>query len=86
MASDNLAQLNDTQLMHLFEATFRGAMSRRLHQVVAELERRGYIFDEDEQEFVTCAEWNQQHADKPIDCNERARLRSNRERDARRDE
>ena len=86
MASNNLAQLTDTQLLHLFEVSAQPLMSRRLKQIVAELERRGYIFDENERDFVTCAEWNQRHADMPLDCNEQARLRSNRERDARRDE
>ena len=75
MASDNLAQLNDRQLMHLFEASFSGEMSKRLKQVRAELERRGYLFDEAERDFVTCAEWNQRHADMPMDCEKRARLR-----------
>ena len=86
MADGNLAQMTDIQLMHLFEASFRGEMSRRLKQVVSELERRGYLFDEAEGDFVSCAEWNQRHADMPMDCNEQARQRSNRERDARRDD
>ncbi len=86
MASNNLAQLTDAQLIHLFEVSAQPLMSRRLKQVVAELERRGYIFDENERNFVTCAEWNQRHANTPLDCNEQARLRSNRERDARRNE
>lgn len=75
MASNNLAQLTDAQLLHLFEVSAKPVMSRRLKQVVAELERRGYIFDEKQQDFVTCAQWNQRHANMPIDCNEQARLR-----------
>jgi len=86
MTSGNLAQLTDTQLLHLFEVSAKPIMSKRLKQVVAELERRGFIFDENERDFVTCAEWNQRHADMPIDCNEQARVRSNRDRDTRRNE
>jgi hypothetical protein len=85
MAGNNLTQLTDTQLLHLFEMTAKPGMSRRLKQIISELESRGYIFDEAERDFVTCAEWNQRHTDKPLDCNEQARLRRNREREARMD-
>ena len=86
MASGNLAQLTNSQLKHLFEVSAKPFMSRRLKQVAAELERRGYVFDENEQDFVTRAEWNQRHANMPMDCNEQARLRSNHKRDVPQDE
>ena len=75
MANGNLAHIRDMELMKLFEISSSGGITKRAKQVRAELERRGYLFDENEQDFVTCAEWNQRHADMPMDCEKRARLR-----------
>ena len=86
MANGNLAHIRDMELMKLFEISSSGGITKRAKQVRAELERRGYLFDEAEGDFVTCAQWNQRHADMPLDCNEQARQRSIRERDARRDD
>ena len=86
MADETLAKIQDRELMKLFAISSSDGITKRAKQVRTELERRGYLFDDIHRVFVTCAEWNQRHADMPMDCNEQARLRSNRERNARRDE
>ena len=73
MASENLAKMNDQQLMNLFAVTEQHALSSRAKAILSELEQRGYIYDLLKGGFATCEEWNQRHGDMPMDCEESAR-------------
>ena len=69
MPDDPLTVLSDIQLMNLFSASATLALSARAKQIIAQLEKRGYIFDPRRGDFITCEQWNQRHADyAPMDC------------------
>lgn len=72
LVDTNLARLEDRELLKLFSVTRTLSLTKRGQQVFAELERRGYIFDEERNVFVTCAQWNARHIDALRDCEQRA--------------
>ena len=67
MADENLARMADGQLMKLFSISSERSLTRRAKQVIAELEQRGYLFDREHKDFVTCEQWNARHSDMPMD-------------------
>ena len=73
MADHSLAHIRDTELMKLFQISSSGGMTKRAKQVLSELERRGYLFDANRHDFITCEQWNIRHSDARIDCAEHAR-------------
>ncbi|MEO8393328.1 MAG: hypothetical protein ABI700_10080 [Chloroflexota bacterium] len=74
MTDENLAKMRDTELLKLFAITSTNTLTRRAKQIIAELERRGYLYDPERNDMVTCAEWNIRHRlTAPIDCEEQAR-------------
>ena len=73
MADENLARIRDTELMKLYGISSSNGITKRARQVRTELERRGYLFDDINRDFVTCAEWNKRYSDMPMDCEEHAR-------------
>ena len=73
MVDENLARIRDKELMKLFDLSSTPILTRRAKQVLAELERRGYLFDLERKDFVTCEQWNARHGDMPIDCEQQAR-------------
>ena len=81
MADGNLAKLTDSQLTKLFSTADTLPLSERAKQVLAEMERRGFIYDLRGDDFITCKEWNTRHGHHaPMDCDKQARLRSDNER------
>jgi hypothetical protein len=72
MADETLSHIRDMELMKLYEISSSGGITKRAKQVRTELERRGYLFDEQRRDFITCAEWNKRHSDAPMDCAEHA--------------
>ena len=76
MADANLAKMRDTELLKLFAITSTDTLTRRAKQIIAELQRRGYLYDLERNDMVTCAEWNTRYSrSAPIDCAEQARSR-----------
>ena len=71
MVDKNLTRLADRELLKLFSVTRTLSLAKRAKEVVAELERRGYIYDEERGDFVTCAQWNTRHIDALRDCEHR---------------
>ena len=68
MIDKNLTRLADRELLKLFSVTRTLSLSKRAKQVYAELERRGYIYDPERKDFVTCEQWNKRHIDALRDC------------------
>ena len=76
MVNGNLAQIGDRELLKLFIINSTPTVNRRAKQVFAELERRGYLFDTERNDFVTCEQWNKRYSrSMPIDCKERTARR-----------
>lgn len=84
MGDNHLAQMNDQSLLKLFEVIGAASTTLRAQQVRAELARRGYLFDPLEEDYTTCAEWNQRHPNALKNCVEEARQRENQEQEKRR--
>ncbi len=76
MAGKHLAEMDDGSLLRLFLIMGGDNGTRRAKQIRAELERRGYIYDEQRKVAVTCAEWNRHYPDDKLDCAELAQQRS----------
>ena len=72
MAENNLAKREDWDLLKLFSHTSSLAVTRRRQQIMVELERRGFIYDKDRDDFLTCEQWNERHTDAKKDCNKEA--------------
>ena len=71
MVDGNMAQIGDRELLKLFVINSTPTFTRRAKQVFAELERRGYLFDTERKEFVSCEEWNKRYIRSiAIDCEE----------------
>ena len=73
MIDANLARLGDRELMKLFALSSTKSITKRAAQVIAELEQRGYLFDPNRRDFVTCEQWNALYHDAPKDCDRHAR-------------
>ena len=73
MSDENLSHIRDLELMKLFALSNAHGTGKREKQMIAELERRGYLFDVNRRDFITCEQWNRRHSDAPIDCAEHAR-------------
>jgi len=71
MAHQSLSLLSDHQLRRLFSLTAGIGMSNRITALRAELERRGYVYDERSKGFIPCEDWNEYHVFNPKDCDER---------------
>ena len=74
MATESLTRLADRELLKLFAVTSTLSFTKRAKQVFAELERRGYLFDTERKDFVTCEQRNQRYSrTMPVDCKEKER-------------
>jgi hypothetical protein len=74
MVDGNLAKIQDKELLKLFAITSTSTPTRRARQLLAELQRRGYLYDLERNDVVTCEQWNTRYRfTAPIDCAEHAR-------------
>jgi hypothetical protein len=71
MVDGNLSRIGDREVLKLFVINSTPTVTRRAKQVFAELERRGYPFDTERKDFVTCEQWKKRFSrSMPIDCKE----------------
>lgn len=74
MDAENLAKIRDVELVKLFAVTSTSTLTRRAKQVLAELQRRGYLYDLVRKDVVTCEQWNVRNSHTaPINCAEHAK-------------
>jgi len=68
MVNGNLARIRDWERLKLFVINRMSTVTKRAKQVFAELERRGYLFDAERKDFVTCEPRNKRYSrSMPID-------------------
>jgi len=66
--------MGDRELLKLFALIGEGRGDQRAKQVLAELQWRGYLYDLERKDIVTCEQWNVRYRlTAPIDCAEQAR-------------
>jgi hypothetical protein len=73
MSDEAFSHIEDMELMKLFEMNSVRRINKRAKQVRAELARRGYLYDSNRRDFVTCEEWNTRYFHAPLNCDNQAK-------------
>ena len=73
MANSNLAMMADRDLIRLFSHLGSPLDTRRGKEIIAELERRGFIYDPGLDDFLTCEQWNARYPNAKRNCDKQAR-------------